>query len=181
MSHWLARTRSDPITFLSPPLVVWYGWATSDFASRFAAPILTINNAGWTWIAQVDKKLCAWNRLSFIGDKQRLKKPPMLEGFDNVGRERGADVTWRTVAAHAGEGFFRVGDAGAVLDPGSSHGVFRALITGITAARCSTRILRLGHLAQTEANTYHRWVDNMVTKDVNALKRLYRNRMTIRR
>ena len=181
-SHWLARAQGEPITLLSPPLVAWYGWATSDFASRFAAPILTIDDASWCWVAQVDANLCAWARLNFlVGGTARLEKPSMLNGFDEVGRERGADVTWRTAAAHAGNGYFRVGDAGAVFDPAASHGVLRALITGIAAAHCSVRVLRFGHAVEKEADAYNRWFDITLTKDANVLLKLYRNSAPLRR
>jgi flavin-dependent dehydrogenase len=49
-------------------------------------------------------------------------------------RRRGADVTWRIISPAAGPGFFLVGDAVAVLDPASSHGVLKALMTGMMAA-----------------------------------------------
>jgi flavin-dependent dehydrogenase len=179
-SHWLARAQREAITLFSPPLVVWYGWATSASASQFAAPIMTINDDSWSWVAQVDSNLCAWARLNFlVGGAVRLEKPPLLNGFDTVGRERGADVTWRTVAAHAGHGYFRVGDASAVLDPAASHGVLRALLTGIAAACCSVRVLKFGHTGL--AGGYNRWVKKMLIRDARMLLRLYRHRPVIRR
>jgi hypothetical protein len=108
-SHWLAKTCGDPISLLSPPLVAWYGWATSVLADQFSAPRLTIDGAGWSWIAQVDANLCAWTSLRFRNGRSRLQKPAILDGFVDVQHERGADVTWRTVRPHAGGGFFRPG------------------------------------------------------------------------
>ena len=181
-SLWSARTMHDPIEHRSPPLVAWYGWATSHLATRFAQPILTFDREGWCWIAQVGENVCAWTRLNFrSGGTARLQKPPLLDGFTEVGRERGADVTWRTVAAPARDGVFRVGDAAGVLDPASSHGVLRALMSGLAAARNAARVLRSAHCPPAEAAAYSRWLRGMLIRDANALRILYQHGKSIRR
>jgi flavin-dependent dehydrogenase len=173
-AHWSARAARERIDVASSPLVAWYGWARSPFAARFAAPVFAVNDTGWTWIAQVDSEICAWVRLGFSQTAERLGPPPQLAEFDIIGRERGADVTWRTAAAHAGRGFFRVGDAGAVLDPGASHGVLRAIMTGMVAARYSFQILKLGQEASAKAASYDQWIKQMLNRDVSVLRKLYR-------
>ena len=46
--------------------------------------------------------------------------------------------TWRMAERMAGAGWFIVGDAAATLDPTSSHGVLKALLSGMTAGHdCS--------------------------------------------
>jgi flavin-dependent dehydrogenase len=178
--HWSARTARERIDVASSPLVAWYGWARSPFAARFAAPLFAINGAGWTWIAQVDSDICAWVRLGFSKtEAERLGPPPQLAEFDIIGRERGADVTWRTAVTHAGEGLFRVGDAGAVLDPSASHGVLRAIMTGMVAARYSFQILKLGQEASAKAASYDRWIKQLLNRDVSVLRTLYRTYATV--
>jgi flavin-dependent dehydrogenase len=173
--HWSARATRERIDVASSPLVAWYGWARSPFAARFATPVFAMNGAGWTWIAQVDSDICAWVRLGFSKtEAERLGPPPQLAGFDVVGRERGADVTWRTAVTHAGEGFFRVGDASAVLDPSASHGVLRAIMTGMVAARYSFQILKLGQGAPAKAASYDQWIKQLLNRDVSVLRTLYR-------
>jgi flavin-dependent dehydrogenase len=181
-SHWLARARKEPVKPLSPPLIAWYGWAKSERAAEFGLPTLTIDDVGWSWIAQVDADLCAWTRLNFqLAGLERLQMPRQLDGFAVIGRERGAEVTWRTVSTHAGDGFFRVGDAGAVLDPAASHGVVRALLTGIAAVDSCVRVLKRGRPEPTEAVCFNRWVDKMLIADASALRSLYDRRTAIRR
>jgi flavin-dependent dehydrogenase len=173
--HWSARAARERVAVASSPLVAWYGWARSPFAARFAAPLFAINGAGWTWIAQVDCDMCAWVRLGFSKTEvERLGPPPQLAEFEIIGRERGADVTWRTAVTHAGEGLFRVGDAGAVLDPSASHGVLRAIMTGMVAARYSFQILKLGQDALVKAASYDQWIKQLLNRDASVLRKLYR-------
>ena len=181
-SQWSARATAEPVNFLSPRLIAWYGWATSKRALQFASPIFTIGRSGWSWIAQVDHKTCAWTRLNFRGGPaKRLKKPALLEDFDAVEQERGADVTWRTVSLHAANGLFRVGDAGAVLDPAASQGALRAIMTGTAAAHSSVRILRYGHPPEIEASAFNVWVDRILSREADALRRLYGHRPALHR
>jgi flavin-dependent dehydrogenase len=173
--HWSTRAARERIDVASSPLVAWYGWARSSFAARFAAPVFAMNGAGWTWIAQVDSDICAWVRLGFSKtEAERLGPPPQLAEFDIIGRERGADVTWRAAVTHAGEGLFRVGDAGAVLDPSASHGVLRAIMTGMVAARYSVQVLKFGQDASSKAASYDRWVKQLLNRDASMLRTLYR-------
>jgi flavin-dependent dehydrogenase len=179
-SHWLARARKEQMRILSPPLTAWYGWAASEQSCRFAEPLLTIENGGWSWIAQIGPRLCAWARLNFLKERtKRLKKPSLLDDFKELEHERGADVTWRMPADQAGDGFFYAGDAGGVIDPAASHGVLRALLTGIAAAQCSVRILKFGRDAPSESVAYSRWFGGMVVRDAAILRRLYQGKISI--
>ena len=157
-SQWLARANGDLVKPMSAPLVAWYGWAVSDQASLYAEPLLSIEGSGWCWIAQIAHDTCAWTRLG-SGEKpiSRLTKPRMLNGFKALGREHGADVTWRYVARQGGPGYLRVGDAGGILDPASSHGVLRALMTGLCAARCLARIIQSRRSERNEIAKYDQW------------------------
>jgi flavin-dependent dehydrogenase len=180
-SHWLARARDETIEIASPRLIAWYGWAASSRASTYARPVLETNGTGWSWIAQIDDGLCAWVRLDRSGGARRLAMPRALRGFEPIGRPRGADVTWRIAPHQGGDGFLRVGDAGALLDPSSSHGVLRALMTGQAAAHLANRILRQGVAWEPEVAAYDRWIRSAFLRDMAALRTLYGHRSVVRR
>src|SRR5262249_54963459 len=154
-------------------LIAWYGWAQSRKASDFARPIFTTSAAEWSWIAQVDDGLCAWVRLNFGPARAgRLAPPRQLKDFKQLARARGAEVTWRIVGRQGGEGFLYVGDAAAVLDPASSHGVVRALLTGMAAAQHTVRVIRLRHSDRAGAAAFERWTRAMFFRDARALHAL---------
>ncbi|MBJ8205870.1 FAD-dependent oxidoreductase, partial [Bacillus cereus] len=76
-----------------------------------------------------------WTELSF--DNVALKRdwiPEEFQGLKPMGKPNGADVTWRAISQPGGAGYFLVGDAAAVLDPASSHGVLKAIMSGMMAA-----------------------------------------------
>lgn len=172
--HWLARARGDRIERFSKKTIAWYGWARSDRASRFSAPVFQAAAGRWYWIAQVEADLCAWVGLDWRnGGVTRLKRPPALAAFAQLGAERGADVTWRAVTEQGGDGFFYVGDAGAVLDPASSHGVLRALMTGVAAAHHAVRLIRGGYAWPAEVAAFDHCVKSMFRRDAAALRMLY--------
>jgi flavin-dependent dehydrogenase len=76
--------------------------------------------------------------------------------------------------APAGPGYFLVGDAAAVLDPASSHGVLNALMSGMMAGHVITQILRYGHPEQPAQRAYCAWLRRWFAHDVKYLKALYR-------
>ena len=83
-------------------------------------------------------------------------------------------MTWRIVSQPAGPGYVCVGDAAAVLDPASSHGVLKGLMSGMMA----------GHvIAQAESGTasiaaateaYSAWLREWFRADARELRRMYR-------
>jgi flavin-dependent dehydrogenase len=85
---------------------------------------------------------------------------------------RGADVTWRVVPA-AGAGYFLTGDAAATLDPASSHGVLKAIMTGMMAGQLIVGVLSGQVTEQAAAAKYARWVAEWFRHDVRALSELY--------
>jgi len=100
--------------------------------------------------------------------------PPELRERATVGRVRGADVTWRRVAAPAGPGYFMVGDAAAVLDPASSHGVLKAFMSGIMAGHAVARASS-GALPWPAALAgYSEWVRRWFEHDAAELRERYR-------
>jgi flavin-dependent dehydrogenase len=141
-------------------------------------PLLVADRDGWTWIAQVDADRCAWTRLDITSPKPRpLTLPKPIEGFEACGAPRGADVTWRHVLEHAGAGYFLVGDAAAILDPASSNGVIRALMTGMMAVRHVEKIAG-GASEECEIAEFSRRVLSWHHSDKRRLSQIYSARFT---
>lgn len=99
--------------------------------------------------------------------------PTELRGLRPRGATRGADVTWRAVESTAGAGYFLCGDAAAVLDPASSHGVLKALMSGMMAAH-QIALVRSGHSGEREAAArYSFWLNEWFAHDLARLRELY--------
>lgn len=130
----LARQLRISVVPYSRPLFVRYGYMQGACPERDEAPSLQANRSGWTWTARVAPSLYQWTRLAL----QSARFPPpwrltAFSGLTDTGPVRGADVTWRMAAQTAGPGFFLVGDAACVLDPASSPGVLKAMMSGMMA------------------------------------------------
>jgi flavin-dependent dehydrogenase len=76
------------------------------------------------------------------------------------------------VTRPAGSGYYVVGDAAAILDPASSHGVLKAVLSGMLAARMMVKALAFGD-GVTEARRYGQWVNDRFEHDVAGLRALY--------
>lgn len=172
--HWLARQLGIPRRTMSPRLIARYGYARGQCPSRDDGPEIVADEAGWTWTAQIDADLYQWTRLSFTEDDPYRDRPPLV--FDTLAPlppVRGADVSWRIVERPAGPGYLCVGDAAAVLDPASSHGVLKALMSGMMAAHVIAENLCTGASASIAIRAYTTWITNQFNADVAALSELY--------
>jgi flavin-dependent dehydrogenase len=85
---------------------------------------------------------------------------------------RKADMTWRVVTECSGSGYFIAGDAAAVMDPTSSHGVLRALMSGMYAAQTIICSMRYGRAINNQS-VYKSWLTNWFEADSIALRRTY--------
>jgi flavin-dependent dehydrogenase len=99
--------------------------------------------------------------------------PRELAGLRPRGGVRSADVSWRAVRSPAGPGYVAVGDAALVLDPASSHGVLRALLTGMHAARLVVAALADPRAEPLLGGEYSRLLAGWFEHDVAALRELY--------
>jgi 2-polyprenyl-6-methoxyphenol hydroxylase-like FAD-dependent oxidoreductase len=99
--------------------------------------------------------------------------PQELVGLQRCGRTTGADCSWRSVPAAAGPGYFLAGDAAAVLDPASSHGVLRALMSGMMAGHLLGQVVGRGLPEEQAASAYRDWLANWFAHDVWKLRELY--------
>jgi len=172
--HWLARRLGVGVRRLSPRYMVTYGYAHDCQLTHGpvppAEPEFEGDADGWTWVAPVGPGRWHWTRLSFGGRcMTREWIPPSLAGLTASGPARGADMTWRMASTFAGPGWILAGDAAAVLDPACSHGVLRALLTGV----------RSGHLAvdpiPSACAVYNAWLRAGVEADADGLRKLYRS------
>ncbi|HEU4407465.1 MAG TPA: FAD-dependent oxidoreductase [Polyangiaceae bacterium] len=174
-AHWLARRLGLPVCAASQRLLARYGHARGECALVQDAPRLSASAAGWTWLAHVGGGRYAWASLPIGEGLARGPHPAGLEGL-TASRERSADVTWRAVRRAAGPGYLAVGDAAFVLDPASSHGVLKAMVSGALAARAVTRTLGASEGAAAGAlSDYDAWLREWFARDVSRLSQLYAN------
>lgn len=174
-AHWLARRLGIPLEFATPRLVARYGYVVGCCPERDDAPEIVADEAGWSWSARIAKGRYHWTRLSFgPEDPWRASPRTPLAGLTPVARTRGADVTWRIVERSAGPGFLCVGDAATVLDPASSHGVVKALMSGMMAAHAIGHVRSGAMPERAAAEGYAAWVREWFRADVAELRRLYR-------
>jgi flavin-dependent dehydrogenase len=174
-NHWLAKELDIAINYHSPRLIAYYGYVQGECPERDEAPAIVADASGWTWTAKVKPQVYQWSRLTLNDEKlDPCWRPLEFENLQVYQKTRAADVTWRIVSQPAGYGYFMVGDAAMVLDPASSHGVLKALMSGIMA----------GHLIISEATGkitqqlaiqhYNQWINNWFNNDVEELTKLYR-------
>ena len=131
-SGWLARQIGLDWRRTSRRLIAFYGYMRGDCAERDTAPCFAYQPDGWIWTARVRRNVYHWTRLATTTSPLRRREPPPeFAGLNPVGGPRGADVSWRQLKASAGPGYFVAGDAAAVTDPSSSHGVLRAIMSGM--------------------------------------------------
>jgi len=176
MTRWLGRALGVAYPTHSPRLVARYGYVHGDCPERDAAPALIGDASGWTWTAMVRPRTYQWTRVSFTGQPAAGWIPEELRGLLPLGPARGADVTWRMAENTAGTGWFMVGDAAATLDPTSSHGVLKGIMSGMMAGHLvAVAIHQDGKAASADAAAaYHDWLAGWFTTDAAQLTRLYR-------
>jgi flavin-dependent dehydrogenase len=164
--RWLARALGLPVQREGPRRVAWFGYGRGACPAADAAPSIVADASGWTWTARVQPDVYQWVRLPWDGARPaRDWEPHELEGLARLRPTRGADVTWSCVRPCAGAGFFLAGDAAVILDPSSSHGVLRALMSGIAVADRIASILR-GACPDAEARAYDAWLRGWFVHDV---------------
>ena len=171
--HWLARQLHRNITKYSQPLYARYGYTTGECSLIDEAPRIQADANGWTWLAKIQPSLYQWIRLNLTDDQTDTSLPPEFSGMQPHGKTKGADVTWRMADEPAGHGYFLVGDAAAVLDPASSHGVLHAIASGMLAAHLIVQVLRHNADESLAAKYYCEWVSRRFHHDVERLRELY--------
>lgn len=174
-ARWLGRKLGLKLVARSPVLLARYGYASGACPDRDAAPLIEGDAEGWTWIARVDEDLYQWVRLDLDGRvRPRDWKPAPLSALTEARPTQGAEVAWRRAAQAAGPGWMLAGDAAAQLDPASSHGVLKALMSGVFAAQTTAAVLKRGAPEAQAARAYHDWLSGWFETDVQRLAAAYR-------
>jgi flavin-dependent dehydrogenase len=173
---WLARKLGWAAERRSPFLLASYGYVGTERAPEWFWPELRGHSGGWTWMAQVLPRVVAWTQLSLDG--HRSEAPIRLTGLPDarclaVGGAS-ADLTWRLANKIAGPGYFLAGDAALVLDPASSHGVLRAMMSGMMAAHLCSQICHNGVAEEFAAAAYASWLRAWFDHDAEKLIGFYR-------
>jgi flavin-dependent dehydrogenase len=171
---WLAKQLQLQVNYLSPRLIANYGYVTGANTMNYDNPQLAVDEDGWIWTAQVRPQVYQWTRLSFT--QQKTPKdwtPGDFQNLTPLQSTRRADVTWRKVNGTAGPGYFIVGDAAHVLDPAASHGVLKALMTGIMAGHLISQSVAKENLEEKHIVGYQKWLDDWLAHDVSKLHDYY--------
>ena len=173
-ARWLGRALGVDSPSRSPRLIVRYGYMEGACPERDAAPALVADQTGWTWTARVSDRKYQWTRLDFGAVPDADWLPEEFRALTPLSRTRGADMTWRMADRAAGPGWFMVGDAAAILDPTSSRGVLKALMTGVMAGHLIAGVLQGKAPADEAARAYHAWIADWFETDVRNLTAFYR-------
>jgi flavin-dependent dehydrogenase len=172
--QWLAGQLRLPILKSSPRLIARYGYALGTCAPPDETPTLIADTQGWTWTARVKPEMYAWTRLSFDSSKPAADwLPESLRGLERRGQIRAADVTWRIATPPAGPGYFLVGDAASVLDPASSHGILKAIMSGMMAAHLIIKAAEGKAEEACATQGYSHWLQSWFEHDTKRLKEMY--------
>ena len=175
-ARWLGRALEIESRARSPRLLARYGYAEGACPERADAPALVADADGWTWTARVRPDVYGWPRVAFDGGQTDASwMPPELAGLRSLGPARGADVTWRLSERVAAPGWFMVGDAAATLDPTSSHGVLKALMSGMMAGHLIAPVVQGKAPADQAAAAYQHWLASWFAADASKLSEFYRS------
>ena len=74
----------------------------------------------------------------------------------------------------ANPAWFIVGDAACLLDPLSSKGVLRAMMSGIAAGHLIANVLNSNIAAEAAANVYQHWLSDWFAQEASRLAIFYR-------
>jgi flavin-dependent dehydrogenase len=158
----------------SPRLIARYGYVTGSCPARDDAPKISGDMSGWTWTARIRDSLYQWTRVDFNDVAKDDWLPEEFRGLRPHSRTRGADVTWRIAERPAGPNWFMAGDAAATLDPTSSRGVLKSILTGIMAGHLADAAIGGKLTPQQAASSYHQWLLDWFNKDVTQMEQFYR-------
>jgi len=143
-SAWLADKLGLRAEVRSPPMRARFGWRNDDSTDGDDLPSFVFCEDGWDWRAPLGDNRTAWVELR-IGDSTGVVPA-------------GVNLTWQYQRICAGPGFFLLGDAAATLDPSSSHGVLRALMSGILCGHLVAACQYKGVAEQAIIESYRTWL-----------------------
>lgn len=162
----------------SPKLIAYYGYVKNSDRNQvaFENPCMVWSSESWVWIAQVNKNLIVWNRVSLA--THRIEKdwlPNVLKGCTIVKSIKAVDVTWRIATTVSTDNYFLIGDAAFVIDPASSHGILKAIMSGVLVAHLINKLVFNPSAASEIHRYYTNWIVNWFESDTKKLKSLYKS------
>ena len=176
--HWLGNSLGSELYCVSPRLTAYYAYYKGSCPARDEAPALVGSLDGWTWTAKINESLYNWTHLPLHPhplNKKQIRYPDEFHNLELYGSVRGSDVTWRLVTNACGAGYFMVGDAAFVLDPLSSHGVIKAILSGIRVGNLIVQVLNKQITEESALSDYQTWLNHWFDQDVKRMKQLYAN------
>ncbi|MBE3650939.1 hypothetical protein GXB80_25855 [Paenibacillus polymyxa] len=81
-----------------------------------------------------------------------------IRGLTSIGRTLEADITCRAVRQPVGPGYYLVGDVTAVLDPASSHGILKAIMSGMMVGHLIAKVKMVGCKEHLGIEEYYKWI-----------------------
>jgi len=173
--HWIAKQLGIDVQTYSPHLLAYFGYMKGNNENQNINPSIRADKQGWIWTAKIRPNLYQWVRLFFENTTQEKNWiPKEFNGFKKRGSMMGKDVTWRIVSKPAGPGYFITGDAATLLDPASSHGILKAMMSGMMAAHMISKITNDSSVEKQAIAEYSGWIKEWFLHDVKKLKELYR-------
>ncbi len=160
-SAWLAKKLGIKAEVRSPPLRARFGWRPGDIAGHDGQPLFAFREKGWDWEAPLGDNRVAWVELRIRDLARRIPA--------------GVNLTWLFRPDCAGPGYFLIGDSAAMLDPSSSHGVLRALMSGILCSHLIAGCQQSGVGEAEATSAYQAWLSEQFVHDEKNLLRLYDN------
>ena len=154
--RWLAAGLGIPVSAQGPRLVAKFGWEREN--PHEGDPELRVTEDGWHWHAPLGRAGAAWVRLHVAPEENPVS---------------GLDVTWRMAKTPAQANWYLLGDAAAELDPASSHGVLRAMMSGMLAVRAIAAHCTGACTEAAAAGQYADWLRATIHHDASELTSLY--------
>lgn len=173
-TNWIARQLNISFKHYSPILIARYGYVEGSCPNLDSAPAIVADKNGWTWTARVCSNIYQWTRLTWEREKMLPDWRPLeFKKLSPIGKVKGCNVTWRMLSQASGSNYFVVGDAAIVLDPASSHGVIRGIMSGMMAAHKIYLEFNNYCNAREASKSYCDWLEEWFFKDVTNLKNIY--------
>lgn len=175
---FLAKQLRVSYEFCSPPLTAHYGYVKIDGnVQNFDNPAMFWGEQDWIWINKVSEDAIAWTRLVPAAKKvPSYWLPEAILGHTIMQQRGAANVTWRKAATPSAANYLLIGDAAFVMDPASSKGILKAIMSGIMAGYLliNHKAARLSTAAMHEA--YKAWINDWFDKECQQLKTDYKEK-----
>lgn len=153
--------------FHSPKLYLIYGYVTGFDAEQEV--VFQERDNGWYYRARIDADVTHWCVLTTTPTSSTYV-PPELVGYQAADVTRRQNATWQTNQPFSGPRHYLIGDAAYRLDPSSSHGVLKAVMSGIFAAHLISNTVE-GKVDEDGAKAiYHAFIMNLFKQETARLR-----------